>query len=66
MRGRVGMVTTRPLVGIALDTSVGGGGMSSRPMPALGTPLVRNTIHNLGLRLSVLGRNTMPMMVSFT
>ena len=67
IRGRVGTVTTRPLVGIALDTSVGGGGMSSRPrMPALSTPLVRNTINNLGLSLTILGRNTMPMTVSFT
>ena len=66
MRGRVGTVTTRPLVGIVLDTSVGSGGMSSRPMPALSTPLVHDTVNNLGLSLTVLGRNTMPMMVSFT
>ena len=58
------MGTTRPLVGIALDPSVGGGGMSSRPVPALGTPPVCNTIDNLGLRLSFLGRDAMPMAVS--
>ena len=56
-------VTMRPLVGIALDPSVGGSGMGSRPAPAFGTPLERNTIHNLGVRLSVLRRDATPMTV---
>ena len=57
------MGTARPLVGIALDPGVGGSGMSSRPVPTLGTLPVRNAIHDLGLRLSFLGGDTTPMTV---